>query len=79
MSTLINKADLINEIMVKCNNMTSAYDVLKVISKHQTDYDVDKVVEQLEDYSIEFETFGQCSDYVELSHAIEIVKKGGKE
>lgn len=42
-----------------------------------TAYDIDEVVERLKDYAIEFEAFGQCSDYVELSHAIEIVK-GGK-
>lgn len=41
-----------------------------------TAYDIDKVVEQLEDHAIEFEAFGICSDYVELTHAIAIVKGG---
>ena len=44
-----------------------------------TAYDSDKVVEQLKDHAIEFEAFGQCSDYVELSHAIDIVKGGGTD
>ena len=35
---------------------------------------IDKVVEQLKELAIEFEAFGICSDYVELSHAIDIVK-----
>lgn len=53
--------------------------VIKLISIDEvpTAYDVDKVVGQLKDHAIEFEAFGQCSDYVELSHAIEIVKGGG--
>ena len=45
--------------------------------ENDCDYDLDKVVEELEDHAIEFEAFGICSDYVELSHAIEIVKCGG--
>lgn len=53
--------------------------VIKLISIDEvpTAYDVCKVVEQLKDYAIEFEAFGQCSDYVELSNAIDIVKGGG--
>lgn len=42
-----------------------------------TAYNIDKVIEQLKDHAIEFELFGQCNDYVEISHAIEIIKKGG--
>lgn len=48
-----------------------------VINKIPTAYDVNKIVEELKDNAIEFETFGICSDYVELTHAIEIVKGGG--
>ena len=44
-----------------------------------TAYDIDKVVEQLKDHAIEFEAFGICSDYVELTHAIEMVKGGGTD
>lgn len=40
---------------------------------------IKQIVEQLGTYAIEFEAFGQCSDYVELSHAIDIIKKGGAE
>lgn len=49
---------------------------LKDLDAQPTAYDIDKVIKQLEDYAIEFEAFGICSDYVELSHAIEIVKGG---
>ena len=38
---------------------------------------MDEILKQLENHAIEFETFGMCSDYVELTHAIEIVKGGG--
>ena len=48
-----------------------------VINKIPTAYDVNKIVEELKDSAIEFETFGIRSDYVELTHAIEIVKAGG--
>ena len=49
---------------------------LKDIDAQPTAYDIDKVVKRLEDHAIEFEAFGICSDYVELSHAIKIVKGG---
>lgn len=39
---------------------------------------IDKVVEQLEGHAIEFEAFGICSDFVELTHAIGIVKGGAE-
>lgn len=48
-----------------------------VLDKQPIAYCVDKVVNELKDIAIEFEAFGQCSDYVELTHAIEIVKAGG--
>lgn len=47
-----------------------------LIDEQPTAYDIQGVVEQLEGHAIEFETFGMCSDYVELTHAIEIVKGG---
>lgn len=37
---------------------------------------LEEVVERLEEHAIEFEAFGICSDYVELTHAIQIVKEG---
>lgn len=53
--------------------------IRKMIDSQPTAYDVEKVVDDLKDHAIEFEAFGQCSDYVELSHAIEIVKGGGAD
>ena len=47
---------------------------LKDIDEQPTIFDMERVVKQLEAHAIEFEAFGICSDYVELSHAIEIVK-----
>lgn len=47
------------------------------IDRLPTAFDMDKIIEELKDSAIEFETFGTCSDYVELSHAIDIVKRGG--
>ena len=52
--------------------------VLQNIDDMPTAYDIDKVVEQLEGHAIEFEAFGICSDYVELTHAIGIVKGGAE-
>jgi rubrerythrin len=43
------------------------------IDEQETAYDVDKAVEELKELAIEFES----SYYVELSHAIDIVKRGG--
>lgn len=58
---------------------TDAAEVLDSIDDTPTAYDIDKVVEQLKDHAIEFEAFGICSDYVELTHAIEILKGGGTD
>jgi len=51
--------------------------VIADIEKQPIAYNVEKVVGQLKDHTIEFEIFGQCSDYVESSHATEIIKAGG--
>lgn len=51
---------------------------IDIVNDRSTAYDIDKVVEQMKDHAIEFELFGQCNDYVEISHAIEIVKGGAK-
>ena len=40
---------------------------------------IKSVIKELESLAIEFETFGICSDYVELTHAISIVRNIGKE
>ena len=46
------------------------------IDEQPTAYNPDAVAKELRNYAIEFEAFGICSEYVELSHAIEIVKRG---
>ena len=74
MSRLIDAGLLLDHLSGRLESMKD-YDAIKdVVNTMPTDYDVDKVVEQLKDHAIEFEAFGQCSDYVELSHAIDIVK-----
>lgn len=48
--------------------------VLYLLEEYPTAYDVDKVVEQLEDYREEMEQF-KCGGM--LSYMIEVVKRGG--
>ena len=36
-----------------------------------------KIAEEMRDHAVEFELFGTCSDYVEVNHAIEAIKRGG--
>lgn len=52
------------------------YEIADMIEDAQTAYDVDKVVEQLEEYREEMEQF-KCGGM--LSDMIEIVKGGGVE
>lgn len=73
MSRLID-ADALES--VDFSECTDSMEIMSVIDAQPTAYDVDKVVGQLKDHAIEFEAFGQCSDYVESSHANEIVKGG---
>lgn len=54
------------------------HDYIDDINEQPTAYDLDGVVEQLQDNAIEFELFGICSDYVPLDTAIKIVKGGAK-
>ena len=49
----------------------------KLLDEQPTAFDVDKAIEQIKNYAIEFETFGISSDYVELDHVIEIVRGAG--
>ena len=51
-------------------------DVRDMLNEQPTAYNPETVIERMKDYAIEFETFGTCSDYVELSHAIGLVKGG---
>lgn len=50
---------------------------IKMLKSYTTAYNPEKVAEEMIDHSVEFELFGTCSDYVEINHAIEAVKRGG--
>ncbi len=49
---------------------------ITTVMEQPTVCDVNKVIEEMKDCAIEFELFGMCSDYIELSHAIEFLKGG---
>lgn len=53
------------------------YEILGAIEVQPTAYDMDNVIEELEESSIEFEVFGRCSEFVNSVVAIDIVKRGG--
>jgi hypothetical protein len=51
---------------------------INVINNQSTTYDVDKVIEQLDELvKINMEVLGVRADYVNLAHVIKIVKAGG--
>lgn len=50
-----------------------------VSSQKDIQMKIRSTIKELESLAIEFETFGICSDYVELTHAISIVRNIGKE
>lgn len=58
-------------------NITDCKIEIRILKNYTTAYDPDKVIEELKDSTVEFELFGTCSDYVEINHAIEIIKRGG--
>lgn len=70
MGRLIDTDDLVQYL--------SYEDTEEMIDNIPTTYDLDEVLEQLEDNAVEFELFGICSDYVPLGQAIEIIKCGRK-
>jgi hypothetical protein len=78
MSRLIDADKLIEDVL---NSMPtgSARGVFRVFIEEQpTAYDVDKVIEQLEELArINMEVLGVRADYVNLAHVIKIVKAGG--
>lgn len=79
MSRLIDAGLLLDHLSGRLESMKD-YDAIKdVVNNMPNAYDMDNVTEQLKDHAIEFEAFGQCSNYVELSHAIAIVKGGGAD
>ncbi len=67
-------ADMLKKYMI--NNSKEVERFLGYIDEQPTAYNPDAVAKELRNYAIEFEAFGICSEYVELSHAIEIVKRG---
>lgn len=50
---------------------------IKMLKSYTTAYNLEKVTEEMRDHAVEFELFGTCSDYVEINHAIEAIKRGG--
>lgn len=50
---------------------------IKMLKSYTTAYNPEKVAEEMRDHAVEFELFGTCSDYVEINHAIEAIKRGG--
>lgn len=58
-------------------NITDCKIEIRILKNYTTAYDPDKVIEELKDSTVEFELFGTCSDYIEINHAIEIIKRGG--
>ena len=67
-------ADMLKNYMMYNGKETERF--LRCIDEQPIDYDTNKVIEELKDSAIEFEAFGICSDYVELTTAIDIVKGG---
>ena len=50
---------------------------IKMLKSYTTAYNPEKAAEEMRDHAVEFELFGTCSDYVEINHAIEAIKRGG--
>ena len=72
-------ADKFKEFLTKLYEEGAPYDgIIELLDKEPTFYDVDKVVEELEEYSNadEAERHGTIP-VIELDDAIEIVKRGG--
>lgn len=76
MSRLIEAGKILDNLSGMLKNMDDYDAVKKVINDMPTAYDVDAVVEQLEDYSDADEAEGTIP-VIELTKAIEIVKGGG--
>ena len=73
-------ADSFKKFLTKLYEVGAPYDgIIELLDKEETAYDVDKVVEQLEDRSTLSRPVGWSKSYeiVTLEDAIEIVKGGG--
>ena len=77
---LIDADKLLDELR-ECHPLSLSYGILSDIEYFPTAYDVDKVVEQLEELKeTAYESYGLASGaYVAMCNAIEIVKRGGVE
>ena len=73
--------------LIKCLDYCAWNDAVEVVEQQPTAYDVEKVVEQLED-KLTCEDFGTCGycqnrwcprELLDADDAIEIVRKGGIE
>ena len=79
-----NKYVKVNDIMELINTSnrgTCDYfivDQIEKLCKSEKVYDVDKVVEQLEKYRLNFESRG-ILPLVNMDYAVEVVRNGGKE
>ena len=78
MSRLIDADKLLEELR-EYHPLSISYGILSDIEYFPTAYDVDKVVEQLEELKeTAYECYGRASGaYVAVCNAIEIVKRGG--
>ena len=81
-------ADTLKDILLKHGYTTEHNQIFRYIDEQPTAYDVDKVVEELNELDVtaiiryESGTFGNYEGtdyYIEKSRTIEIVKRGGKE
>lgn len=71
---LIDEEMLMNEICETITEQSSTIDWMNLIHRQPVAYDVDKVVEQLEEFRDEMKMFG-CDGL--LSDLIEVVEGGG--
>lgn len=51
--------------------------IQKMLDRQPTAYNVDAVVEEMQDSTVEFELFRICSEYIPKHIAINAVRKGG--
>ena len=78
MSRLIDADKLLEELR-QYHPLSLSYGILSDIEDFPTAYDIDKVLEQLEELKkTAYECYGLASGaYVAMCNAIEIVKRGG--
>lgn len=75
---LIDEEKLMEDIQKTITEKSSTIDWMNMIYRQPTAYDVDKVVEKLEKYRLNFESRG-ILPLVNMDYAVEVVRNGGKE